>query len=196
MRELYKQMISNLRDIEKILPKKNLLGNYSRTEVALIRSYYILCHAEFEFFFEECATRKVNDVLRAYHRTNAPHILLLSLTFAFIKNDEDVTSARKSSNLPHLLNVMRTKYQKNVLESNNGIKENNLIDIYSPLGIDVYNILDITTIGDLNTLGVKRGDFAHKGLHLNAIEDVDIARKRTHTLARSMRKFYESLELA
>ncbi|MFD2608555.1 HEPN domain-containing protein [Deinococcus taklimakanensis] len=194
MRALYRQMIANLRDIERILPPKRVDGNYSRSEMALIRAYYILCHAEFENFFEECATLKVNSVLRDYSRNGKPHMLLLSLTFAFIKSDEDVLDAKRSSNMPRLLNVMRTKYQKNILETNNGIKENNLVDIYSPLGVDIYQLLDATIIGDFNSLGVKRGDFAHKGLHLNAVEDVDIARKKTHNLARALRKFYIALE--
>ena len=193
MREVYKQLISNLRDIEKTLPARNMHGTYSRAEMASIRAYYILCHAEFEYFFEECATQKINSVMREFNRSSTPHILLLSLTFAFIKTDDDVLDAKKSSSLPRLLNVMRTKYQKNVLDENHGIKEHNLVDIYSPLGIDIYVLLDVAVIGDLNSLGVKRGDFAHKGLHLNAVEDVDIARKRTHKLAKSMKKFHQDL---
>lgn len=194
MRALYKQLITNLKDIERILPARKMDGMYTRSEIASIRAYYILSHAEFEYFFEECATRKINSVMREFNRNNTPHMLLLSLTFAFIQSDDDVIDAKKSSSMSRLLSVMRTKYQKNVLDSNHGIKEHNLVDIYSPLGIDIYQILDPATIGDLNNLGVKRGDFAHKGLHLNAIEDVEDARKRTHKLARALRAFYIALE--
>lgn len=194
MRSLYRQMIYNLKDIDKILPDRNMHGTYSRSELARIRSYYILCHAEFEHFFEECATQKINDVMREWNRNNRPHILLISLTFAFIKEDSDVLAAKRAGNMTHLLNTMRAKYQKNVLDKNNGIKQGNLEDIYAPLGIDIYSILDNNTLASLTFLGEKRGDFAHRGLHLNSVEDVSIARQRTGIIIRDLRNFIVKLD--
>lgn len=194
MRTLYRNLIKNLQIIEDTLPQHNQFGTYSPSELVSIRAYYVLCHAEFEYFFEECATKKINSVMREFNRNSMPHMLLLSLTFAFIKSDEDVLEAKKNSNLNGLLRIMRTKYQKNVLDSNHGIKESNLIDIYSPLGIDIHSVLDGDVIAELSVLGAKRGDFAHKALHLNSIEDTKIAVKRTHKIARGLRNFYLNIE--
>jgi hypothetical protein len=50
------------------------------------------------------------------------------------------------------------------IEANRGIKQHNLLAMYIPLGVDETQIEQQLLI-DLNTLGAKRGDCAHKGYH-------------------------------
>lgn len=185
-------MLVNIREIQKVLPKSNPLGTYTPLEEINIKSYYLLTHAEFEYFIERCAISKINDIVVNFKSRNTPHICLLSMVFSYLKEDDSIKSLRKAGNIIDLIDKMNGGYHS-VINSNNGIKEENLEKIFSPLGIDIQNFLGITLTTELSTLGSKRGDFAHNALHIKNIEDPAIAIRRTLVIQRELGKFMRKL---
>lgn len=193
MRVHFREMLANVREIEKILPTPNPFGNYTPLEEINIKSYYILTHAEFEYFIERCVLKKINDVVVGFKTNSTPHMCILSMIFAYLKEDETIKAIRKQGNIIDLIDLMNAKYHS-VVNSNNGIKPENLERLFSPLGIDPQGFMGTTLIGELTTLGVKRGDYAHNALHVHSIEDPVIARQRTLTIQRELGKFFPRLQ--
>ena len=192
MLTLYREMLINLRDIQKILPKSNALGTYTRVDEVNTKAYYILTHAEIEYFIERCLLEKINSIVTAYKANNIPHICLMSLIFAFLKEDEQIKSLRRSGFILDLLDHMNSKYHS-IVNANNGIKEENLEKLFSPLGIDIQIFLGPILIAEFNSLGSKRGDFAHNALHIKNAEDPSIAYNRTLYIQRELGKLQEKI---
>lgn len=194
MIEIYREMLYNVRNIQKILPQANQTGNYSTEEEIKIKAYYLLVHAEIEYFIERCTLNKVNQIVANFKTTSTPHICLLSIIFSFLKEDDNVKSLRRAGNIIDLVDYMNGKFHF-IINQNNGIKEENLEKMFAPLGIDYRAYLGEILIAELNSLGSKRGDYAHNALHVKSIEDPSIAMRRTVTILRGLGQFTRDFTL-
>lgn len=195
MRAALASLKTNISEIEKILPARNPIGNYTKTEEILLQAYYILVHAEIEELIEQCIVIKLNKIMSDYknHRTN--HIILLSLVFAFLSEDDTIKAIRKKGSIDNYLDYMNGKYRRESIQKNHGIKEDNLIKLFAPLGIDVQKFFSIHGIAEMEAMGSKRGEYAHHGLHLKVMEDPQIARARTLFIISELDSFVGKFEI-
>lgn len=194
MPSIHPNLVTSIANIDSILPASRQNGAYTPQEVALIRAYYLLCHAEFEYFLEKCLESKLNAVLANFFTSQTPHIILYSLTFHFIKTDDTIEKLKNKKNLRDLINYMRSKYQREVIGRNNGLKSINLEKMLIPLGILPDSIMSSTLIAELETLGVRRGEFAHNSLLVHTLEDPSIAKARTGIIVRDLGSFESALD--
>lgn len=106
----------------------------------LIRSYILLCHAEFEYYFEQIANETINNL---------------------ISSIEKIKIAKSKKNIIKILLINNQK----TINTNNGIKIENLEKMYKPLSIDL-NSIDPIYKSKLGCFSSKRGEIAHKGIPL------------------------------
>jgi len=112
-------------------------NHYDNKSQDIIRAYVLLCHAEFEKYFEDI-TR--NTLANIYNTTQKSR---------YVKKYKSAFSKQFD-----LFN--------DIIKRNNGIKLDNIKKILSLCGFDTSNLTNFY-IQKLNTLGEKRGNLAHNG---------------------------------
>lgn len=157
----YRQLLSRIRQLESnLLPNAKLDGNYTKKESDLIISYVLLCHAEIECYFEEVAETKVKKALEGWVSLRKKSNCLLSIMI-FCAHEISWDKIPKSEKDKIESRVKRvTNHFINRLNSNHGIKSENILSILLPLGIDSGE-LEQTWLNVMDNFGTKRGKFAH-----------------------------------
>ncbi|GAA4465495.1 hypothetical protein GCM10023093_17800 [Nemorincola caseinilytica] len=146
----YNTLVARTTQLEgHLLPAINLTGSYTPQDQDMIRSYCLLCHAEIEAYLEDYTTEIID---RAYNKWNANKAMISPIIFhlAFSYNGK--------KDLPYSMVAKSYNNLKDVIKSNNGVKENSLINFFRPIGFDVDPLLKTT----LNNFGKNRGDIAHQ----------------------------------
>lgn len=105
----------------------------------IIRGYIMLCHAEFEKYFESIVRVAINKVK------------------VVVNNNATIFNENNTITLNNLLITIVEK-----IEANNGIKIDNLKKIFAPVGFDTAQIDDVY-ISKISEFAKKRGEIAHNG---------------------------------
>ncbi|MBF0568523.1 MAG: hypothetical protein HQK95_06590 [Nitrospirae bacterium] len=150
-----------------------------------IRAYVLLAHAEIESYFEDI-TREI--AMNAYTDWNDKSTLSATLISLAInsegnfgkapieilnlidKNNNKMNVTLQTALMSFIINIDDKDGIKGIVDSfddivrqNNGIKENNLLKLLLPIGVDRMDI-DNTWLIDINQFGERRGDIAHQSL--------------------------------
>jgi len=141
--------------------KKNPTTFYSQD---FMKSFRILFHSEIEYYFESIAIKKVEKSLSLWlhdQTINATLLGIMAFSRNFLPNVPRKLSEISNRNDLNFRIHSTVKWYKDLIEkSNNGIKENNIIPIIVPLGID-YTKINQELLSALTTYGSKRGELAH-----------------------------------
>jgi hypothetical protein len=145
----------------------NPLGEYldNRRVQAHTRAFLVLCHAEFESYFEEWAreiARASEQAWKTKSRLTPPLSFLLSSNRERLELPETVSGAGAQDGprkLADLVVRLFAQYYKKIKE-NHGIREKNIVGLFSPLGIP-SSAFAPTLLPNLDALGADRGDHAH-----------------------------------
>lgn len=166
------KLFSRIKLIEKnLLPRIKISGNYTKKECDLIRSYVLLVHAEIESYFEDIAAEKVKKALEGWSASRKKSNCLLSI-MAFCPMDSTFEKDANTKTNKLDFRVHKTvNYYLAQLEKNHGIKEQNLLDILLPLGIEI-NRIDATWLTTMDDFGKRRGFFAHTASSVHSIIDL------------------------
>lgn len=123
----------------------------------LIKSFILLCHAEFENYFESICKRIIANSKATYDKNNILLPSLLSLSLMSVRNFD-----KKDRNYPTTKSRLDKLYSNYIatIQNNNGIKEENLSNLLPMIGIDMSTI-DATFLAQLTAFGRKRGQVAH-----------------------------------
>jgi hypothetical protein len=140
---------------EHFLPATfSLTGRYTRRQRDLTKAFLLLIHAELESYFEDRARRLALNAQARYQRSGicSPVLSRLVVYHHSVKEELGPVSA--------LAVTKAVNYYCNRLDNNHGIRENNLLAIFLPLGIG-HAALEAQLIAACNQLSQKRGQFAH-----------------------------------
>ena len=132
-----------------LLPVTNPAGTYTDKDQDLIRSYCLLCHAEFESYIENITLEVVK---KAFDKWQLNKQLISPIIFHLAFN---YTS--KIKDIPYSLIVKAFLDYEKTIKNNHGIKENNLNNFFKPIGYEMDSVLKIS----LNSFGGTRGEIAH-----------------------------------
>lgn len=124
-------------NLQSLLPPDPLTHNDSKSQ-DIIKAYILLCHAEFEQYFES--------------------IVQSGLTMIESQIDSISLYNTKQKDALHY----SCNSSKSIIENNNGIKWSNIKKMFPIIGFDISAIDDIYTT-KLNEFGNKRGLVAHNG---------------------------------
>lgn len=170
----YKELKSELARLRReLLPKRfTLSGNYSPEIVTKTIAYCVLAHAEIESYLEDRARETALAAIEAWNRRKkVSKTLLALLAFSGRTMEEPPHSVypdqpSQSSiwddkiRLSNKIELAMNDFNHAVMY-NHGIKEDNLLRLLLPIGIEVDK-LDHLLLADLNSFGGQRGELAHK----------------------------------
>lgn len=128
------------------------LEEVSEDKQNIIKSYILLCHAEFEKYFEDIAWGIIKKAKEDYDLKNETSEPLLHLALMLKK---DFVNEDAKSRLDKLFSNYRA-----LLEKNHGIKKANIDEMFAPLGMPISSMPD-TYLEALENFGKKRGQIAH-----------------------------------
>ena len=191
----FRDLTINLEKIEKtfLSMKIRTYGSYNLQELSMARAYGLLVHAEIEYYFENIA-REV--VLKSYKKWKSDkissHVLMSITAFLNIKEQipENVSDAKMNKNEEGLiekrLEYCVSKYM-GIINSNNGIKEKDLLKILLPLGIHL-NDIDPTFLISADSFGRYRGELAHNSIKTKSFTDPFAKKKEIVNILTEIRK--------
>lgn len=168
----YRQLKTRLAVLRRnLLPKSfSPVGNYKDYQLDRARAYRLLVHAEFEHYFEDIAWGAVTSRLKRRKLKGEASELLVSLAlgaFANWSTEADAVElgqlfrkAKPKDAIDEVINRTVASYRL-LLDSNNGIRGENLRKMLVPLGVD-FRMVDDTWLTDIDQFGKDRGDVAHK----------------------------------
>jgi hypothetical protein len=136
-----------------------------------VRAYLVLAHAEIESFIEDRAKEvvlKTTQIWKKDKKVSKP--LLALLAFSGREMEKPAPSLKpakaaqqkewdKKLSLTERINIATRAFHE-VLNNNHGIKEENLLHLLLPIGIEV-NDLDFLWLTNMNTFGKTLGEMAH-----------------------------------
>ncbi|MEW9838105.1 hypothetical protein [Mesorhizobium marinum] len=158
--KLYRALSSEIKALGKTYlsfePRPS--GNYTRRQLSAAAAYTLFAHAEFETFLEEWATLIVEAAHDKWLAQRATKPIAHLCTFA---DGRAPLSSVPSGDIWNELVINSVVKQRNIIQKNNGIKEQSVCHLFAPTGFDVRNI-DPILLGDLSAFGGLRGDHAHK----------------------------------
>lgn len=170
----YKELKSEILQLRRdLLPRRfRSSGRYSREEITKTLAYRVLVHAEIEAYLEDRSRDTALAAVKVWKDKNEVSNTLLALV-AFsgriMEKPPNTISAEQPSQLGQW--DEKTKLSKKidlamndfhyVLNQNNGIKEENIVRLLLPIGVDCGE-LDTVLVADLNSYGTIRGMVAHK----------------------------------
>lgn len=159
---------------DEFLPEISPTGSYSESQLSRTAAYRVLAHAEIESYLEERAWTIVIDAKKAWETGKTTRTLICLLGFSDLTMDKPPDTLKKPSNvkqdnhdkrlqITEKINSAINSFKK-VIDNNHGLKEKNILNVYSlTIGIN-SNDLDPnnTWLANMNTFGQKRGLVAHK----------------------------------
>lgn len=172
----YKEMISNIESLRKFLLPEffDPTGNYEDSDrvCALAISFRVLSHAEIESYLEDramSATVQAWEAWSKYGIATRTALSLIAFSGTEMSAPPETLQAKQISqekgwkekiDIDSKLKLAITKYNNHVKRKNHGVKEENILAIFLPIGIRPEKI-DQTLLADLNSFGESRGFAAH-----------------------------------
>ena len=137
------------------------LGRYPKSMLvqAQTRAFLVLSHAEIEGYFESWA----KDIARACEvRWNASAKPTAPLSYLLTTNHAQRMNAGEKDAPVWLSDAASKAFQKYYvsIKDNNGIKEVNVLALFSPLGVPA-SAIGTALLASLDSLGALRGEHAH-----------------------------------
>ncbi len=148
----YKKLKKRINEIKKHFDFKQNTTGPTKEQEDKLRGFILLCHAEFENYFEKLALEILEKAEKNWTKKRIANYNLASL---FINS-----SIKKDMYCITLSMKIISDFKKS-MEGNNGIKETNLKNMFEPLGVYIDSSFDSVFIASLNSFGVERGKIAH-----------------------------------
>jgi len=178
----YNTLVARISQLDShLLPVVNPTGAYTDKDQDLIRSFCLLCHAEIEAYLEDYS---LEIITRAFTKWDADKTKISPIIFHLAYNHNG-----KSKELPYSMVVQSYQTVKKTIESNNGIKENNLNGFFRPIGFDI----DPTLKSTLNDFGKTRGQIAHTSFQTQQPFDPTNEKNQVNLILTGIKTFDEEL---
>ena len=175
------------------------LGVYTDKRVqAYTRAFLVLSHAEVESYLEEWAkeiARTAEVVWISSAKTTTPFSFLLGTIAERIVLPETLRHPNSKDGPQMLADTAIKLFQKyyTQIKNNHGIKEQNVLSLFGPLGIPA-TALGSTLLPNLDNLGASRGTHAHQSAKaVQSVLDPETEYKRIMTLLSDLAAFDEWL---
>ena len=169
-KELKNEIVQLRRDL---LPKKfRGSGQYAQEDITKTLAYRVLVHAELEAYLEDRSREIALEAVRAWkEREQVSKTLLALIAFSgrtMEKPPNSISPEQQSQvgqwdekiKLSKKIDLVMRDFHS-VLMNNNGIKEENIVRLLLPIGVDCDE-LDTVLMADLNSYAASRGLVAHQ----------------------------------
>ena len=152
------------------LPAHSPTGNYTKKQQDDIRSFLLLSHAEFEYYFEEFGRQIAK---RAFDRWRVNRDFKSKVLFYLALHSETTEKIRHAESAGEKMKEIYGQYII-ATKRNNGIKKDNILTILCPIGVDL-DLIDNTWLNTITSYGADRGEIAHTSARTQTLHDpIDI----------------------
>lgn len=165
--ETYSSLFSGISVVEMKIDEVEMKGVNNN-----IRAFYLLAHAELQGYIEFIAKFYLDYSIKKFKEDLEINYLLLFFVYhsqnkclGLDFNRAQIDSPLWNKSFPDILDYHREKYVSEHLSSNNGIRDQDLVKIFFPLGISIETLRKMKTFTLLDSFGNTRGDYAHKPYH-------------------------------
>lgn len=166
----FRELESRIDTITKhLLPKTKIRGNYTKEEQDKIKSYLLLIHAEIESFFEDRVHHKINLAFKNWRTKRQRSMILLSV-MAFRDEEISYKPFKNYKDIESRLDKALNSFNHYIKVKNHGIKEENILNLLLPLGIE-ENQIDSTWLATMESFGGLRGRIAHSSAKIKLTLD-------------------------
>lgn len=146
------------------MPRRVLSNPLTGRSQDLLRAFRLLVHAEIEAYVEQLVIRKAVDSLDLWRSGRKASKCLLSIV-AFCEMElgaapPHLAAIGPRNDLEERVNRATNTFIKRIRTKNNGIKEENLVPLLIPIGLDSSEVSQ-TLLNNLSSFGRNRGEIAH-----------------------------------
>lgn len=195
----YKYLTGRLGELRRrLLPKEfSPTGAYNMQQYDKVRAYRLLVHAEVESYLEDRARDVATSAYNKWLRDHRPRSVLISL-LAFHLQQEGLSAQKLREVLGgsrrHTDDSVKSANQSynKMLSDNNGIKEENVLRILLPLGIEAGD-LDSAWLTTIHDFGRKRGETAHTSIRTQQPPDPESELRIVSEIVGGLRKIDQKL---
>lgn len=142
-----------------LLPPDRLNGDYTDEDRDRIHAYVVLAHAELENYIEKLAIFAADQAKRKSNSNHCEPVSSRLIFFRAISGRDKIDVAT-----PEAISSAYAYFEK-LTERNHGIKSNNLLQLFMPLGL-THNDFDPVFLANLDAFGILRGEVAHTAARL------------------------------
>ena len=146
-----------------------------------LRAMRLLCHAEFEEYFERIAEYIVSKSLESWKNDCNTTFALISLCSLYPYNGE-----KKDSVYTRICSGV--KKHREVIRNNHGIRISNMEKMFHPLGYQMDDF-DTMFISALDSFGACRGETAHTSRRLKQLLDKNTELDRVNGILKMIPEF-------
>jgi hypothetical protein len=199
----YRGLVDEIKRLrEDLLPVRfNRSGRYSRKDETKTLSYRVLVHAEIEAYLEDRVWDIALEAVKIWKEKNkVSKIILALLAFSgrlmekppnsmYPEQQSQTDKWDEKIKLSKKIDLAMNDFHR-VLEQNHGIKEENVMSMLLPIGVDCED-LDVVLLADLNSYGESRGIVAHKSSQAYRTQqqlDPNEELKKVKTLVKDLNK--------
>ena len=148
---------------------------YPEEPYTQVKAYFVLAHAEIESFIEDRVKEVVSQANKIWKNDKKVSKALLALMgFSGREMEKPAPSLKpakaakqtewdKKLSLTERINIATQAFY-GALNNNHGIKEENLLRLLLPIGVDVED-LDSFWLTNMNDFGTKRGEISHLSMY-------------------------------
>lgn len=148
----YKYLEKRIIQIKKNFKFQQSINGITNLQADRLRGLRLLCHAEFEDYFESIALYLLSTAERKWTQRKVANYNLVALFMWHEKIAKNDTCESKA-------NMIIADFRKEI-KGNHGIKEENIKKLFTPLGYKIDDF-DATFISTLSSFGTLRGETAH-----------------------------------
>lgn len=152
----YTLLEKRLKQLKKNFHFKQSIYGITPLQADKLRGFRLLCHAEIEDYFESTALDLLEKAEKKWDNNKCANYNLAALFIWHEKISSLDTSTTKAKKI-----IFDFKKE---IKDNHGIKENNIKNMFEPLGYKISNF-DATFISILSSFGSLRGETAHTSAH-------------------------------
>lgn len=151
----YKYLKRRIEQLKKHFNFVQSINGITKLQSDRLKGLRLLCHAEFEDYFESVAIQLLE---KAEEKWNRQHIANYNFASLLVHHEK----IEKMHDVETKVNKIIIDYRQ-LIRENHGIKEHNIKKMYEPLG---YNISDFDSIflATLSSYGELRGEIAHSSV--------------------------------
>lgn len=148
----YKYLQRRIIQIKKNFKFQQSINGITSLQADRLRGLRLLCHAEFEDYFESIALHLLCTAERKWTQRKVANYNLAALFMWHERIEKNGTYETKAE-------MIIADFRK-VIKGNHGIKEDNIKKLFLPLGYKTDEF-DATFISTLSSFGMLRGETAH-----------------------------------
>ena len=182
----YRYLARRVKCLKKHFNFKQGVNGPNSTQEDKLRGFLLLCHAEIEDYLESIAKRVFDESVAEWRSNKTANY---QLACYFVRQEQINASDVLTQSFQMISNY------SDVIKKNHGIKTDNILKMYAPLGY-LQDDFDPVLLMELDNFGKLRGEAAHTSCrHTTTLLDKNNEFSKVDNLLRLLQGFESAIKL-